>query len=148
MAGAEDEDSQLETMKELLCKQTVTDLQEKGEKLQREVKQLKQELEDEKKAHFVAATKLSESLELIRKMEGFIQQRTEVFNKARLFNEGLFKNPVTTAKVIPVLIDFNQRMEGIFQEMPDLFNGLEVKGLVPLDQVPNISINTKELPTL
>ena len=32
--------------------------------------------------------------------------------------------------------------------MQALFNGLEVEGLVPLDQVPNISINTEELPTL
>ena len=29
-----------------------------------------------------------------------------------------------------------------------LFEGLEVEGLVPLDQVPNLSINTEKLPTL
>ena len=33
-------------------------------------------------------------------------------------------------------------------DMRALFEGLEVDGLVPLDQVPNISINTEELPTL
>ena len=62
MVGAEDEDCLLETMKELPQKRTVTDLQEKGEKLKEEVKWLKEELEDEKKANAIATTKLNESL--------------------------------------------------------------------------------------
>ena len=37
-----------------------------------EVNRLKEELEDEKKANAVAATKLSDSLDLIRKMEGYV----------------------------------------------------------------------------
>ena len=39
-------------------------------------------------------------------------------------------------------------MEEILLDMRGLFKGLEVQGLVPLDQMPNISINTEELPTL
>ena len=148
MARAEDEDYLLETMKELLQKQTITNLQEKGEKFKEEVKWLKEELEDDKKANAIAATKLSESLDLIQKMEDFVQLPTKVLNKARLFDEGLSKNLIIAAKVIMVLVDFNQRIEKILQEMRDLFDGLEVEGLVPLDQVPNISINTEELPTL
>ena len=81
-------------------------------------------------------------------MEGVAQQPAEILNKARLFDEGLTKNPVTAAKVILVLVDFNQKMEELLLDMRALFNGLEVEGLVPLDQVPNISINTEELPTL
>ena len=38
-------------------------------------------------------------------------------------------------------------MEEILLDMQSLFDGLEVEGLVPLDQVLNISINTKKLPT-
>ena len=72
----------------------------------------------------------------------------EILNKAMLFDEGVAKNPVTTAKVVQVLVDFNQKMEEILLDMWALFKGLEVEGLVPLDQVSNISINTKELPTL
>ena len=71
-----------------------------------------------------------------------------MLNKAKLFNKGLAKSSVTAAKVILVLIDFNQKMEEILLDMQGLFEELEVKGLVPLDQVPNISINTKELPML
>ena len=96
----------------------------------------------------MAATKLGKSLELVRKIEGVVQQPADLLNKAKLFNAGLAKNPVTTAKVIPVLVDFNQKMDEILMDMRALFDGLEVDRLVPLDQVPKISINTEELPTL
>ena len=101
-------------------------------KLKEEVKRLKEELEDERKANSVAATKLGESLELVRKMEGVVQQLTDILNKAKLFYEGLAKNPVTAAKVIPILVDFNQKMDEIVMDMQALFKGLEVDGLVPL----------------
>ena len=148
MVGAEGEDSLLETLSEMSQKQAVIDLQVKNGKLEEEKKWLKEELEDEKKANTTAATKLNESLDLIRKMEEVVQQPTEIFNKARFFDEGLAKNPVTIAKVIPVLVDFNQKIDEILLDMRALFNGLEVEGLVPLDQVPNISINMEELLTL
>ena len=90
-----------------MYKQTVIDLQVKGEKLQMEVNRLKEELKDKKKANAIAATKLSNSLDLIRKMEGFIQQLVEVLNKAKFFDKVLTKNSVTAANEIPVLIDFN-----------------------------------------
>ena len=38
--------------------------------LKEEVKQLKEELEDERKGNSIAATKFGESMELVRKMEG------------------------------------------------------------------------------
>ena len=66
----------------------------------------------------------------------------EILNKARLFDKGLAKNPITAANVISILVDFNQKMEELLMDMRALFDGLEVEGLVPLDQVPNISINT------
>ena len=69
MVGVEGKDTLLETMRELPQKQTIVDLQRKNEKLKEEVKWLKEELEDEKKADAVAATKLNKSLELVRKME-------------------------------------------------------------------------------
>ena len=69
-------------------------------------------------------------------------------NKAKFFDVGLAKNLVTAAKVILILVDFNQKMDEIFMDMRMLFEGLEVDSLVPLDQVPNISINTEELPML
>ena len=148
IVGAEEEDTLVDTLKELLQRQAVLNLESKNAKLREEVKRLKEEVEDERKANSVAATKLGESLELVRKMEGMVQQPTHILNKAKLFNKGLAKNPITAAKVIPVLVDFNQKMHKILMDMRALFEGLEVDGLVPLDQVPNISINSEELPTL
>ena len=141
LVGAEGEDTLIETLEGLPQKQNVNNLREKNYKL-------KEELADEKKANSVGIAKLVESLELVKKMEGVAQQPTEILNKAKLFDKGLAKNPVTAAKVIPVLVDFNQKMEELLLDMRALFDGLEVEGLVPLDQVPNISINTEELPTL
>ena len=106
MVRAEGEDTLLETMMELLEKQTVINLQRKNEKLKEEVKWL-EELEDKKKANVVAATKLSESLELVQMMEEVAQQPSKILNKARLFDEGLAKNLVTAAKMTPILVDFN-----------------------------------------
>ena len=71
-----------------------------------------------------------------------------MLNKVRLFDEGFAKNSVTVAKVIPVLVDFNQKMEEILLDMRGLFEGLEAQQLVPLDQLPNLSINTEKLPML
>ena len=141
IVGAEMEDTLVKTLKELPQRQAILDLEKKNAKL-------KEELEDERKANSVPATKLGESLELVRKMEGMAQQPADILNKAKLFDEGFAKNPVTTAKVIHVLVDFNEKMDEILMDMRALFEGLEVDGLVPLDQVPNISINTEELSTL
>ena len=148
IAGAEREDTLVEKLKELPQRQAILDLERKNAKLKEKVKRLKEELEDKRKANSVAATKLGKSLELVRKMEGVAQQTKDILNKAKLFDEGLAKNPVTTAKVIPVLVNFNQKMDEILMDMRALFEDFEVDGLVSLDQVPNICINTKELPML
>ena len=139
VVGAEGEDIFVETLKEL-------DLESRNAKLKEEVKKLKEELEDEMKANSIGAAKLGESMELIWKMEGIVQQPADILNKAKLFDAGLAKNLVTTAKVIPVLVNFNQKMDKILMDMRALFEGLEVSGLVLLDQVPNISINMEEFP--
>ena len=90
-------------------------------------------MEDEKKTKAIATTKLSDNLDLIWKMEDFVQQPAEVLNKARLFHGGVAKNSVTATKVLLILVDFNQKMEEILFGMRGLFKGLEVEGLVPLD---------------
>ena len=57
----------METLKELPQRQAILDLERKNAKLKEEVKLLKEELEDERKANSVAATKLGKSLELVRR---------------------------------------------------------------------------------
>ena len=46
-------------------------------------------------------------------------------NKARLFYTNLALNPVTAKKVIPVLVDFADKMEELLDEMRILFDGLQ-----------------------
>ena len=67
-------------------RQAVHDLESKNAKLKEEVKRLKEELEDERKANSIAATKLGESMELVRKMEQVVQQPAHILNKAKLFD--------------------------------------------------------------
>ena len=96
----------------------------------------------------VAINKLNNSLDLVRKIKGYIKQPADMLNKTRLFDEGFAKNPVIAAKVIPILVDFYQKMEEIFFNMRGFFEGLKAQTLVRLDQLPNLSNNIEELPTL
>ena len=95
----------------------------------------------------VTVNKLNNNLDLVHKIEGYIQLPADVLNKARFFDEGFAKSPVTAAKVILVVVDFNEKMEEILLDMRGLFKGLEAQQ-IPLDQLPNLFINTKELPML
>ena len=95
VVGAEGEDTLMDTLKELPQRQMVLDLESRNAKLNEEVKKLKKELEDERKANSIGAAKLGESMEQIRKMEGLIQQPADILNKAKLFEAGLLKSLVT-----------------------------------------------------
>ena len=70
-----------------------------------------------------------------------------MLNKARLFDSNLAKNPISTAKVIPVLVDFAKKMEEILDNMRSLFDKLGAEGHpeVPLENVPDISSNIPSL---
>ena len=61
--------------------------------------------------------------------------------KARLFDSNLAMNPVSTAKVILVLVDFAEKMEELLDNMRSLFDGLGLEGNleVPLENVLDIS---------
>ena len=72
MVGAKHQDHLLETLKQLSHEQTVIDLQTKDEELEREVNRLKGELKEEKKANMVVVNKLNDSLDLVRKLKGYI----------------------------------------------------------------------------
>ena len=69
VVGAEGEDTLVETLKELPQRQTVLDLESRNAKLKKEMKKLKEELEDERKENSIGAAKLGESMELIWKMQ-------------------------------------------------------------------------------
>ena len=84
------------------------------------------------------------------KIEDYIRHVTNVVIKAKLFNSNLATYQVSTAKVTIVLVDFGQKMEEILNDMRSLCNGLKTTPLqaTPLELVPNISMDTKEISSL
>ena len=67
-------------------------------------------------------------------------------NKAKLFDANLAKNPVTAGKVIPVLVDFAEKMEELLDEIRILFDGLQSE--VPLVTAENLPDISGEIPSL
>ena len=79
-------------------------------------------------------------------METYVGHIGDVVNKAQLFDANLAKNPVTVGKVIPVLVDFAEKMEELLDEMRILFDGLQPeRPPVAAENLPDIS---GEIPSL
>ena len=80
------------------------------------------------------------------KLEAYVGHTGDVVNKARLFKANLAKNPVTAEKVIPVLVDFAEKMEELLDDIRVLFNGLQLEvPPIAAENLPNIS---GEIPSL
>ena len=84
--------------------------------------------------------KLNLSLAFNQKLEAYVGNAGDVINKAQLFVANLAQHPVTAKKVIPVLVDFVDKMEELLDEMRVLFDGLlpEVPP-VAAENLPEIS---------
>ena len=114
-------------------------LLEKASKTSAELKEVK---EDHKKA----LDKLNVALTFNQKLEAYVGNTRDVINKARLFNANLAKNPVMAGKVIPVLVDFAEKMEELLDEMRVFFDGLQPEvPPIAAENLPNIS---GEIPSL
>ena len=108
-------------------------LLEKASKTSAELKEVK---EDHKKA----LDKLNVALAFNQKLEAYVRHTGDVVNKARLFDANLAKNPITTRKVIPVLVDFAEKMEELLDEMRVLFDGLQPEvPPIAAENLPDIS---------
>ena len=90
------------------------------------------DLKEEKEVHRKAVDKLNLSLAFNQKLEAYVGNAGDVINKAQLFDANLAQHPVTAKKVIPVLVDFADKMEVLFDDMRVLFDGL-------LPEVPPIA---------
>ena len=85
-------------------------LLEKASKTSTELKEVK---EDQK----IALDKLNVALAFNQKLEAYVGHTGDIVNKAKLFDTNLAKNLVTARKVIPVLVDFAEKMEELPDEM-------------------------------
>ena len=90
--------------------------------------------------------KLNLSLAFNQKLETYVGHTGDVVNKALLFDANLAQHPVTAKKVIPVLVDFADKMEELLDEMRILFDGLQPE--VPLVTAENLPEISGEIPSL
>ena len=133
-------DGLLEAIDNLPSQKRVEELEAKVAFLQEKSKKVSEELREEKEAHKKALDKLNLSLAFNQKLETYVGHTGDVVNKAKLFNANLAKNPVTTRKVIPVLVDFAEKMEELLDEMRILYDGLQPKvPPITTENLPDIS---------
>ena len=104
------------------------------------------ELKEEKEEHKKALDKLNVALAFNQKLEAYIENTGDVINKAKLFDANLAKNPVMARKVIPLLLDFAEKMEELLDEMWVLFDKLQPE--VPPIAVENLPDISGEIPSL
>ena len=139
-------DGLLEAVDDLPSQKKVDELEAKNAYLHEKSKKISTELKEEKEAHKKALDKLNLSLAFNQKLETYVGHTGDIVNKAKLFDANLAKNLVTAGKVIPVLVDFAQKMKELFDEMRVLFDGLQ-PGVphVVAENLPNI---LGEIPSL
>ena len=120
-------DGLLEVVDDLPSQKKVDELEAKNAFLLEKSNKISMELKEEKEAHKKALDKLNLSLAFNQKLETYVGNTEDVVNKAKLFDANLAKNPITAGKVIPVLVDFAEKMEELLDEMRVLFDGLQLE---------------------
>ena len=136
----------MEAIDYLPSQKRMEELEAKISFLQEKSKKASEELKEEKEAHRKAVDKLNLSLAFNQKLESYVRHIGDVVNKAQLFDANLTQHPVTTKKVIPVLVDFADKMEELLDKMRVLFDGLLPE--VPPVAAENPSDISGEIPSL
>ena len=133
-------DELVEAIEHLPSQKRMEELGAKVSFLQEKSKKATEELKEEKELHRKAVDKLNLSLAFNQKLEAYVGNTGDVVNKAQLFDANLAQHPVTTKKVIPVLVDFADKIEELLDEMRVLFDGL-LPEVLPLaaENLPDIS---------
>ena len=136
----------LEAIEHLPSKKRMEELEAKVSFLQEKNKKANEDLKEEKEVHRKAVDKLNLSLAFNQKLEAYVGNAGDVINKAQLFDANLAQHPVTAKKVIPVLVDFADKMEELLDNMRVLFDGLLPE--VPPIAAENLPEISGEVPSL
>ena len=136
----------LDAIKHLPSQKRMEELEAKVSFLQEKNKKTNEELKEEKEVHRKAVDKLNLSLAFNQKLKAYVGNTGDVINKAQLFDANLAQHPVTAKKVIPVLVDFADKMEELLDEMRVLFDGLLPE--VPPVAIENLPEISGEVPSL
>ena len=139
-------DGLLEAVDDLPSQKKVDELEAKNAFLLEKENKTGAELEEEKEEHKKALDKLNLALAFNQKLDTYVGNTGDVINKVKLFDANLAKNSVTARKVIPILVDFAEKMEEPLDEMRVLFDGLQLE--VPLIATENLLDISGEIPSL
>ena len=124
----------------------IDELEAKNDFLFEKANKLRAELKETKEDHHKAIDKLNVALTFNQKLEAYVSHIGDVVNKARLFDANLAKNPVSVGKVIPILVDFAEKMEELLDKMRALFDRLQLEvHPIAMKNLPDIS---GEIPSL
>ena len=125
------------------------ELEAKVSHLLKEAQELKIKLGKKEQEVCISMQKANEVAKIVLKIRAYIRHPDDVINKVKLFNRELGKaGLIFRAKIITVLLDYLQKLEKIFEKMRILFTRLDPEVLrqpIPLEEMPNISINMKVL---
>ena len=133
-------DGLLEAVDDLPSQKKVDELKAKNAFLLKKSSKTGAELKEEKEEHKKGLNKLNVALAFNQKLEAYVGNTGDVINKVKLFDANLAKNSVTTGKVIPVLVDFAEKMEELLDKMRVLFDGLQPKvPPIAAENLPDIS---------
>ena len=122
------------------------ELEAKNNFLLEKANKLRADLKETREDHHKAVDKLNATLQFNQKLEEYIGNPGDVVSKARLFDENLARNSVSAGKVIPVLVDFAEKMEELLDEMRILFDGLTLE--VPSVAAENLPDILGKIPSL
>ena len=136
----------LEVVDDLPSQKKVDELEAKNAFLLKKASKTDVELKEVKEDHKKAMDKLNVALAFNQKLEAYVGHTRDVINKAKLFDANLAKNPVIAGKVIPVLVDFVEKMEELLDKMRVLFDGLQPE--VPPIATENLSDISGEISSL
>ena len=75
-----------------------------------------------------AIKKVNESVEVIWKIQKYIGNQGDVVNKSYVFDNHLIANPISSTKIITLLLDY--LCKTILEDMGALFAGLELELVV------------------
>ena len=103
------------------------ELEAKNNFLLEKANKLRADLKETREDHYKAVDKLNAALQFNQKLEEYVGHPGNVVNKTRLFDKNLARNPISAEKVIPILVDFAEKMEDLLDEMKVLFEGLTLE---------------------
>ena len=136
----------VEAVDSLPTQKKIDELEAKNDFLLEKANKLWAKLKETKEDHHKAIDKLNVALTFNQKLEAYVGYTGNVVNKARLFDANLAKNLVSAEKVIPVLVDFSEKMEELLDEMRALFDRLQPE--VPRVAAENLPDISREIPSL